>query len=192
MGGVTPCRGRNRWRSAWRGRPIVHAFGSSGAMGSRPSVRATCCDRRQPTDWLRPSEARLQLSQDSARPIPLDAWPSPGITHRAVSPRRLNIAPLLEQNRYRSRRRGCHSFYTNRNGSTRPLTGAFSRGRSRRYPYCVCQAKPCSKAGHVHEEFEDFLNTVTPQPDLLDRIRDLIVREVQDVLPRGEAAATRS
>ncbi|HSU55811.1 MAG TPA: recombinase family protein [Candidatus Dormibacteraeota bacterium] len=67
-----------------------------------------------------------------------------------------------------------------------PLTGAFSRGRSRRYPYYVCQAKPCSKrgkshaAGHVHEEFEDFLNTVTPQPDLLDRIGDLIVREVQD------------
>ncbi|MGD0309679.1 MAG: recombinase family protein [Acidobacteriota bacterium] len=66
------------------------------------------------------------------------------------------------------------------------LTGAFSRGRSQRYPYYVCQAASCPNrgkshpAGHVHEEFEGFLDSVAPQPVILERVGDYLAEEVQD------------
>ena len=65
------------------------------------------------------------------------------------------------------------------------LTGAFSRGRSRRYPYYLCYGKPCPKHGkshptaRVHAEFEEFLESVAPQPDILERIADLLAEEVK-------------
>ena len=66
------------------------------------------------------------------------------------------------------------------------LTGAFSRGRSQRYPYYVCQAASCPKrgkshsAGRVHEEFEELLDSVAPQQDILERIRDFLADEVKE------------
>ncbi len=67
----------------------------------------------------------------------------------------------------------------------RVLTGAFTRGRSRRYPYYVCQHTSCPKrgkshpAGAVHEEFEQFLDSVTPDPEILEKIGDLLEEEVK-------------
>jgi DNA invertase Pin-like site-specific DNA recombinase len=66
------------------------------------------------------------------------------------------------------------------------LTGAFSRGRSQRYPYYMCQAASCPKrgkshsAGGVHEEFEGFLDSVAPQPDILERVGDFLADEVEE------------
>jgi site-specific DNA recombinase len=68
---------------------------------------------------------------------------------------------------------GCHQY----------LTGAFSRGRSRRYPYYLCQAVHCAKrgkshrAGDVHDEFQSFLDEVAPKQELLEKLGDLIVKE---------------
>ena len=65
-----------------------------------------------------------------------------------------------------------------------PVTGALSRGRSRKYPYYVCQAKSCSvrgrshQAGRVHEEFGEFLDSISPKPALLSQLRDYLVEEV--------------
>jgi hypothetical protein len=66
------------------------------------------------------------------------------------------------------------------------LTGAFSRGRSQRYPYYVCQAASCPHrgkshpAGRVHEEFEGFLDSVAPHPDILERVGDFLADEVKE------------
>ena len=62
------------------------------------------------------------------------------------------------------------------------LTGAFSRGRSRRYPYYFCHGRSCGayKKSHaaatLHEEFAAFLTWVTPNEDLFERLGALIVR----------------
>jgi site-specific DNA recombinase len=67
-----------------------------------------------------------------------------------------------------------------------PLTGAFSRGRSRRYPYYVCQAASCSKygkshpSGRIHEEFEEFLDSVAPEPVILERVGDLLTGQLEE------------
>jgi site-specific DNA recombinase len=74
-----------------------------------------------------------------------------------------------------------------------PVTGAFSRGRSRSYPYYVCQRASCSKYGkshsarYVHEDFERFLDSVAPQPALLERIGDYLVEEVKEYQTELEA-----
>jgi len=67
----------------------------------------------------------------------------------------------------------------------RAMTGAFTRGRSRRYPYYVCQHASCPKrgkshpAGAVHEEFEQLLDSVAPDPEILEKIGDLLTEEVK-------------
>jgi DNA invertase Pin-like site-specific DNA recombinase len=71
-------------------------------------------------------------------------------------------------------------------GCLHPVTGAFSRGRSRSYPYYLCQRASCSKygksqpVGHVHEEFEEFLDSVAPQPAVLERVGDYLIEEVEE------------
>src|ERR1039458_5598173 len=66
------------------------------------------------------------------------------------------------------------------------LTGAFSRGRSQRYPYYVCQGKSCAKHGkshpaaRVHEEFEELLDSVAPHADIMERVADLLAEEIQE------------
>ena len=65
------------------------------------------------------------------------------------------------------------------------LTGAFSRGRSQRYPYYVCQEKSCAKHGkshpvaRIHEEFETLLDSLAPQPVILERIGDYLAEELR-------------
>jgi DNA invertase Pin-like site-specific DNA recombinase len=78
------------------------------------------------------------------------------------------------------------------------LTGAFSQGRSQRYPYYLCQGKSCAKYGKshpaapVHEEFESFLDSVAPQPDIMERVADLLAKEVQDYRAHRAARAVNS
>jgi site-specific DNA recombinase len=65
------------------------------------------------------------------------------------------------------------------------VTGAFTRGRSRRYPYYVCQRAHCAKrgkshpAGVVHDEFTKFLDSVAPEPEILERLADILVEEAK-------------
>lgn len=66
------------------------------------------------------------------------------------------------------------------------LTGSFSRGRSRRYPYYYCGQKPCgsrrkSCPTHViHEELESFLDSVTVEPELPAALGDLVLEVVEE------------
>src|SRR5665213_80838 len=67
---------------------------------------------------------------------------------------------------------GCHHY----------LTGALSRGRSRRYPYYFCHGSSCVRrgknypAGNIHAEFDAFLDRVTPKPEMVLRLGDSIVQ----------------
>jgi site-specific DNA recombinase len=59
------------------------------------------------------------------------------------------------------------------------LTGAFSRGRSKYYPYYRCFNASCSgptnySAGEVHAEFTNFLVSMTPDRSAIQRIRDAV------------------
>jgi site-specific DNA recombinase len=58
----------------------------------------------------------------------------------------------------------------------RHLTGAFSRGRSKLYPYYRCFSKTCDSPGNypiepVHSEFLSFLGDVSPDSRRLDRLK---------------------
>lgn len=61
------------------------------------------------------------------------------------------------------------------------LTGAFSQGRSKSYPYYVCAHKECARrgksipAGAVHREFAGFLDEIAPRPELIARIGERII-----------------
>ena len=65
------------------------------------------------------------------------------------------------------------------------VTGGFSRGRSGRYAYYVCQHASCPKrgkshpAGVVHEEFDQFLDSAAPKPEILEKIGDYLTEEVK-------------
>jgi DNA invertase Pin-like site-specific DNA recombinase len=65
------------------------------------------------------------------------------------------------------------------------VTGAFTRGRSRRYAYYVCQHASCAQrgkshpAGAVHDEFEQFLDSVAPEPEILERVADILAEEAK-------------
>jgi DNA invertase Pin-like site-specific DNA recombinase len=59
------------------------------------------------------------------------------------------------------------------------LTGAFSRGRSKYYPYYRCFSASCPgptnyKAADLHEEFTQFLISMTPDRSAIQRIRDAV------------------
>lgn len=60
------------------------------------------------------------------------------------------------------------------------LTGAFSRGRSKYYPYYRCFSASCPgptnyKTGDLHEEFTQFLMSMAPDKRTIQRIRDAVV-----------------
>jgi len=60
------------------------------------------------------------------------------------------------------------------------LTGAFSRGRSKYYPYYRCFSASCLgprnyKTGDLHEEFTKFLMSIAPDKRTIQRIRDAVV-----------------
>lgn len=78
------------------------------------------------------------------------------------------------------------------------VTGGFTRGRSRRYPYYLCQNATCPKRGKshpaeaVHAEFAQFLDSVAPDPDILEKVGDLLTEEVKAYQREQTArAATR-
>jgi hypothetical protein len=59
------------------------------------------------------------------------------------------------------------------------LTGAFSRGRSKYYPYYRCFSASCPgptnyNAGGLHEEFTEFLVSIAPDRSAIQRIRDAV------------------
>lgn len=59
------------------------------------------------------------------------------------------------------------------------LTGAFSRGRSKYYPYYRCFSASCENPtnrnpGEIHAEFTNFLVSVTPDRNAVQRIRDAV------------------
>jgi site-specific DNA recombinase len=62
------------------------------------------------------------------------------------------------------------------------LTGAFSRGRTRRYAYYSCHNSGCPNAKKsipaegVHEEFTGFLDEIAPRPALMETLAERIIR----------------
>lgn len=65
------------------------------------------------------------------------------------------------------------------------LTATFSRGRSQRYPYYLCQQRACERRGRshpaqtVHTEFESFLAAVSPRRELLGELGKLIIKAAE-------------
>jgi site-specific DNA recombinase len=61
------------------------------------------------------------------------------------------------------------------------VTGAFSRGRSRYYPYYRCFSKNCLDPGNyntdcVHREFVSFLDSTSPKQSAIERIKEYVAR----------------
>ena len=75
----------------------------------------------------------------------------------------------------------------------RYMTGSFSRGRSRRYPYYHCSNKDCDQRGKghptngVHREFQTFLEQVGPEPGSMEKVTELVLQ-----LASEENASRRS
>ncbi len=67
------------------------------------------------------------------------------------------------------------------------LTAAFSRGRSKTYPYYLCSQKKCVKRGKsmpapkVHDEFLSFLDEIAPRPELIDEIAERVITLAEEV-----------
>lgn len=62
----------------------------------------------------------------------------------------------------------------------RYLTGGFSKGRSRSYAYYCCGNRNCEgresyPVKGVNDDFELFLDQITPKPELMETLRELIV-----------------
>ena len=76
------------------------------------------------------------------------------------------------------------------------LTGAFSRGRNRRYPYYLCHGRSCARrgksvpAGNIHDEFDAFLDRVTPRPEMVLRLGNCIVQEAEERKQEKESSRT--
>jgi hypothetical protein len=73
------------------------------------------------------------------------------------------------------------------------LTGSFSRGRSRYYPYYHCFHKACGEPTYanarvVHSEFMEFLYSITPNQDAIKRLDDSITTAVRE---RANTISTR-
>jgi site-specific DNA recombinase len=67
----------------------------------------------------------------------------------------------------------------------RYLTGGFSRGRSRHYPYYLCANKKC--ASHrsypvepLHDEFAAFLDGIAAKPELVEKLRELVIQTAEE------------
>ena len=76
------------------------------------------------------------------------------------------------------------------------VTGGFSRGRSKYYPYYRCCGSTCvrrmyRRTGDVHEEFIGFLHTVTPQAEGIASLADAIRNAIQERARVGVALAQR-
>jgi DNA invertase Pin-like site-specific DNA recombinase len=63
------------------------------------------------------------------------------------------------------------------------LTGSFSRGRNKLYPYYHCCKQQCGERGNyaldlVHDEFREFLRDVSPNPSKLEKLKRYVERAV--------------
>jgi hypothetical protein len=72
------------------------------------------------------------------------------------------------------------------------LTGSFSRGRSRTYPYYHCFNKACDPGGNyplqdVHREFRSFLRDISPEACTLDRLKRYVAHTARDWAQSGQA-----
>jgi hypothetical protein len=59
------------------------------------------------------------------------------------------------------------------------MTGGFSRGRSKRYPYYCCTNTSCVgrksyPTDDIAEEFREFLDEIAPRPELFDKLGEVI------------------
>lgn len=78
----------------------------------------------------------------------------------------------------------------------RCMTGAFSQGRSRRYPYYACANRACGTrksypADDIHQEFESLLDRLAPRPEAFDRLEKCIADEIDTRLSARSATAER-
>jgi site-specific DNA recombinase len=68
----------------------------------------------------------------------------------------------------------------------RYLTGSVSRGRSQRYAYYHCSKRGCERKSYAvdefHREFRSFLEAVTPKPELLPKLKDVVMAVAQEKL----------
>jgi site-specific DNA recombinase len=76
------------------------------------------------------------------------------------------------------------------------VTGAFSRGRSRYYPYYHCFRRTCPHAIYrrtdlVHKEFTNFLQSITPRPAEVERLTEAIATAVHDRSSAARGLAER-
>ena len=71
------------------------------------------------------------------------------------------------------------------------LTGAFSRGRSRRYPYYVCFSPSCPKrrmsypVEDIQNEFDGLLDRLAPRPDKVLKLGDHIAEAAERKQEQG-------
>jgi len=76
------------------------------------------------------------------------------------------------------------------------LTGSFSRGRSKRYPYYRCFNRVCGSHGShpseaVHDEFSSFLSEVGAKTLSLDRLKQTVVRIAETSAESGRILAEK-
>lgn len=65
------------------------------------------------------------------------------------------------------------------------LTGSFSRGCSRRYPYYYCGNTKCSRrksypTQRLHDEFATFLNGISPESELIEKLGELGIQKAEE------------
>lgn len=78
----------------------------------------------------------------------------------------------------------------------RPLTGGLSRGRSHYYPYYRCFNAVCGRPGNyraetVHDEFANFLTSITPDMKTLTKLSDALMRMAENRAAISNALATQ-
>jgi DNA invertase Pin-like site-specific DNA recombinase len=76
------------------------------------------------------------------------------------------------------------------------MTGSFSRGRSRRYPYYHCSRSGCGQrttygTETLHNEFSAFLTEIAPNPELIARLQELILQEAKSRHNSARAKKTK-
>jgi DNA invertase Pin-like site-specific DNA recombinase len=82
-------------------------------------------------------------------------------------------------------------------GCEHALTGSFSKGRTRRYPYYVCHAPGCARrgkslpTGDVHREYEALLDAIAPKPDLFEKLKAVVLERGTDRLRDREQSDKR-
>jgi site-specific DNA recombinase len=78
----------------------------------------------------------------------------------------------------------------------RYLTGSFTKGRSRYYPYYHCTKFGCDRksfaAETLHVEFGAFLDSIAPRPELVGKLGEFIVRAAEERQSTAKSQNARS